>query len=748
MNSRTSIDPVTSENRSLNGSTATVIEPEFEEYGSVGESSDEDEHDHFTGPPRQASVIMSDGRRVRRSITMTSINTTYRQRQDIEEGASVFSLQTRSSLRFWLSRLSRPLTFLVNTINSPGNHGLIKCVMAYFLGSLVVFIPQIADLIGQGDGKHFVATCTVYFHPSRSKGAMIQATLYAMAALAWAVFVSASSMATAIGFNSIGQRALGHVVVLVIWLCGGIGYIGYWKQRMADPTVGVASSMASMVVFFNITREGSLQLGHFNLRRTLQYFFIVLIGLTISSVVNYVLWPVSARTNLLADMAHSTSQFSHLLGLVTRRFLQQHKSESLEKDFLEAVKTNQSVFASLQKNLKESRYEYYLLGKEAEYAILAKITRCMKNLAQHLNGLKSGCDAQLNLMSECSTLYKGSEVDVVVKDPSEHDQSTTSLTSSRDQHAEDIVRTFVYHLGPPMKSLAFTTRQTLKGMPFNEQNKVNVHAQLFVNLDRALSLYDEAREAALKDMYSHHLFAVRGIDEMADREEVAASVDYFSFSLQKFVCETQELMYCLKELEIYQVNQQRRSWHFLRIWTHLAKLKDFKTFSMYSTTNPKRESKEGVRHGVYTRVKYTLWRTLHNLKKTEVRFAVKVGIGAALLAMPAMIDSTRPVFVEWRMEWGLLSFFVILNSSVGGTYSAASGRVLGSGLGALLAMFNWTLFPGNPYALAPLGAVIAAPCMWMIVSLTQNHEILTHIPRSIHRRRILSWVVSSFCRIT
>lgn len=692
------------------------IESEFEDRDIDEEWSDDDR----PNLPRKASVILRDGRRVRRSITMTSLSSQFRGGidRDCERGGSA-AIHRETRLHRYCGRVARPVTFLLDVLTTPSNRGLVKCVIAYFVASLAVFIPQISDFIGHGDGKHFVATCTVYFHPSRSMGAMIMATLYALTALMWAVFVSTASMATAIGFNGIDQRALGHTVVLIVWVCGGVGYIGYWKQRMGDPTVGVAASMASMVIFFNITREGSLQLGEFRVRKVLQYFFIVLLGLTISNVVNYFLWPVKATRNLKRDMCSSTSQFSQFLSLVTRRFLQETRSDSLESAFNQAVLSNQSVFASLQKNLSESKYEYYLLGRESEFAILARITRSMKNLAQHLNALKASCDAQLGLALSHEQLHKDTNAlnDVRIMPQQESEASTDAASSEVLRRADRLIGAFVDHLGPPMKSLAFTTKQALKEMPFGEDYKVHVPSQLFLNIDRALSLYDEARELALSDMYKNQIFtSVSGTGEMADREEIAASMDYFSFSLQEFVCETREMMYSLKELELYQSVEQSRSWNFLKFWRSWQAQKQKPSEAVAPGRRENSNVTASQHESLSARVQYNIWRFLRGFKQTEIRFAIKVGVGAALFAMPAMIDSLRPIFVEWRLEWGLLSFFIILNSSVGGTYSAGFWRVMGSTLGTALAMFNWTLFPGNRYALAPLGALIAAPCMHMIVS--------------------------------
>ncbi|CCG82470.1 Putative uncharacterized protein [Taphrina deformans PYCC 5710] len=633
---------------------------------------------------------------------MTSLRQTARPTHEAENG-----LKHRKD-----SRLGRvgglvlsPFSFLLEAVSAPRNHGLVKCVIAYFIASLAVFDPQFADLIGHGDGKHFVATCTVYFHPSRSTGSMIQATLYAIIALSWAVIVSVASMATAIGFNTVDQRGVGHAVVLVVYVFGGVGFIGYWKQRMADPTVGVAASMASMVIFFNITREGSIQLGEFSTRKVLQYFFIVVLGLAISNLVNYVLWPVSASHNLKKDMFKTTDQFSHFLSLVTRRFLQQSPSESLEKSFTDAVATNQTVFASLQRNLNESRYEYFIKGREDEYTLLAKITKSMKNLAQHLNALKASCDAQMDLVPEQSN-------------GSSHILKSTD--TAQEERTDGLVRAFIFHLGPPMKSLAYTTKQALREMPFDENYMVNLPSQLFINIDRALSLYEEARSAALDEMYQDRpRTPVHHLDEIADREEICASMDYFSYSLQEFVCETREMMYCLKELEAYHTHMPSRSWRFLLFWKSSSKRPKSRKRSAQGQVSPPTAKLLPRLAKYWEGVQLKLWKALRALRNKNLRFAMKVGGGAAIFALPAMIDSLRPIFVEWRLEWGLLSFFIILNSSVGGTYSAAFWRVTGSALGTGLAMVAWSLFPAERYALAPIGACIAAPCMWMIINPTK-----------------------------
>lgn len=135
--------------------------------------------------------------------------------------------------------------------------GVLKCSIAYFIGSLATFVPAIAALLGQQDGKHMVATITVYFHPARSKGSMVEAILCAAVAFLYAVFICFSSMAVSIFFGrTLDLIVLGHVVVLVTFCGGGLGLVGWTKQRLGHPLVNVSCSLTSLAIITVLTKEG------------------------------------------------------------------------------------------------------------------------------------------------------------------------------------------------------------------------------------------------------------------------------------------------------------------------------------------------------------------------------------------------------------------------------------------------------------------------------------------------------------
>ena len=55
------------------------------------------------------------------------------------------------------------------------------------------------------------------------------------------------------------------------------------------------------------------------------------------------------------------------------------------------------------------------------------------------------------------------------------------------------------------------------------------------------------------------------------------------------------------------------------------------------------------------RVKRSLWTLGARLQQQDMKHAFKTGMATAILAAPAFFEATRPVFVEYRGEWALIS---------------------------------------------------------------------------------------------
>lgn len=109
-----------------------------------------------------------------------------------------------------------------------------------------------------------VATVTVWFHPARTLGSMHEATILALVAFVYGAFVSFTSMGVSMFFGQQDLLVVGHAIVLVVFCGGGLGFVGWLKQKLGNPLVNVACSLASLAIIITLCKEGSVQTGDFS----------------------------------------------------------------------------------------------------------------------------------------------------------------------------------------------------------------------------------------------------------------------------------------------------------------------------------------------------------------------------------------------------------------------------------------------------------------------------------------------------
>lgn len=114
--------------------------------------------------------------------------------------------------------------------------------------------------------------------------------------------------------------------------------------------------------------------------------------------------------------------------------------------------------------------------------------------------------------------------------------------------------------------------------------------------------------------------------------------------------------------------------------------------------------------------RYKLWLALSFFRRDDIKFAIKVGIGAALYALPSFLASTRPLYQHWRGEWGLLSYMLVCAMTLGASNTTGYARFLGTCIGAVCAIAAWTASDGNPYLLAFFGWIMSLWTAYIIVA--------------------------------
>lgn len=283
-----------------------------------------------------------------------------------------------------------------------------------------------------------------------------------------------------------------------------------------------------------------------------------------------------------------------------------------------------------------------------------------------------------------------------------------------------------------MKSLAYTLKLMLDELPFSPgpNYRIAVNTEFRKSLKQAIELYSETRVEALNTLYqSEAVTKARPMAEAADVEEIAASCGYFSTCLLYFSEEMLEFVDILERLERLQ-RQRPRTWEWMKFWKGWGKKGRDEEDQLFREEDP-RTTKVNIPN-VSTKVNipnvspeaevpftYRVWKAMRVLRRDEVKFSIKVGVGAAIYALPAFIPLTRPIYSHWRGEWGLVSYMIVMSMTLGQTNNSGIMRFLGNAVGAAMAIFAWTVIGVNPYYLSAFGWIVSIPCFWIILNWKQ-----------------------------
>ncbi|EGX91397.1 60S ribosomal protein L19 [Cordyceps militaris CM01] len=659
---------------------------------------------------------------------------------------------------------------------SDQGHQVLKCTFAYVLGSLATFAPLLANFLGDRDGKHIVATLTVFFHPARTIGSMIEAILVAIAAVICANVVCVLSMTIAVlSRKQLDSVAPAHALILLMAVGGGLGFIAWVKQKLDQPLVNVAATLASIAIISMVTKDDSIQYGYFSDDRIVQVLKMLLIGITFSAAVNMLVWPVAARQILRKSIITASSTLSDRLSFVTRGFLIGSEEEVNSTEYHRVSKSYTAAYSLMTLTLREAKLEYYVIGQERIYQYDKQLVKSLDAVSQAIGGLRSALNTQFTLLREGvaaltenqdTTIADGalpspkpsgrasSLMDVVERlSVIEEAEEPRSNPNSRSDPTQDLIATFrvpsdifalfMALLGPSMKSLAYTLIEILRESPFGKDiaNDVAMSEQLRESLRDALSLYNSARSRALQEVYkSMELGRIRSEAIRADIEEVAAACGHFSFSLLAVAEAMDSYLDVLEELR-HSTETVDRSWNWLKFWQYRWKPQDA------ASEDPEREplltrTQSGIRRSALPKgipnsmkkqrdnyhwdassqssswarsLSQLILNVLRFLSREDVVFGIKIAIGAVLWAMFAFIPATRPVYQKWRGEWGLLSYMVVVGMTNGASNTTGLSRLLGTLIGAVCACAAWILSFGNAYALAIFGFFMAFGNFYLIL---------------------------------
>ncbi|KAF3914813.1 hypothetical protein ABW20_dc0103007 [Dactylellina cionopaga] len=716
---------------------------------------------------RQGTVILpGSGERVSRHVTFArqSVDGSLssdspNDDDDDREDASLIpngngsSYPGNKSLGGWQARLQVPpaVTEFVDTWKLKY---VFKCSLAYLCGSLATYIPLFAALFGKNDGKHMVATVAVYFHPARTRGSMVEATVFATIAVLYSFLVSSGTLGTAIFFHDLGKIWIGHAVILSVFCVGGLGLVGWTKLKMASPSANVSCSLAAIIIITTLTKDGAAQEGVFRITKIWQTATMVVCAVIISTTLSTLLWPSFAVKELRKSMSTSTRAFAEMLEAITKGFIDGSEEPVLQPSFKNASADHRKTFTDLAKHLHEAKFEHYLKGTEATYQLELRLVNCLQRLAQAIGGLQNAAKTQFSLLEQSD------QTDPYLSDYPELQSSFTADTAS-EEFSHNILESpvdvrpgtagsqsgvitvvtgrtlfdqFIHHLGPSMRSLAVTLKLMLDELPFGPgpEYAVHVNSHFRASLRDALSLYTEKRKVALDQLYNtQDISGRKSADLAADQEEVAASCGHFAYSLEDFGKELFNLLEILDQLEGLQELPLPRSWNWLKPWRIFFKKSNLEMGDEQqkvdrvlpqqlprglSDVKALQEEIARRENKTHNALGYRLWKALRLFRRDDIKFAFKVGVGAAIYALPSYIPFTRPIYSHYRGEWGLVSYMIVISMTLGATNTSGVYRFIGTLIGASAAIVSWAWFPEMQAALALYGWLLSFLCFVLILN--------------------------------
>lgn len=339
---------------------------------------------------------------------------------------------------------------------------------------------------------------------------MTEAALLGIGAFCYATFVGISSMAVSVYFEQQWHLIeLAYATIIIVFVGGGLGFVGWIKQRYSAPLVSVACSLASLAIITILTKENAVQVGVFSNDKIVQVMKMVIMGIICTSAVSLLVWPISARTELRDSLIKTTDSLGDMLTMITRGFLSGSETDLRSTAFQNAQSRYKTVFSQLTRSLGEAKFEHYMLGTEEEYRLEANLVLCMQKLQQSIGGLRSAATTQFSLLREARDIggsspvipkrhfpsigeitgrperfaslsaieeaaEEGSDQDADIglglstRPTFERQASVTSIYMPTVRTPSEIFSRFMLYLGPSMKSLAYTLSQTLKELPFSD----------------------------------------------------------------------------------------------------------------------------------------------------------------------------------------------------------------------------------------------------------------------------------------
>ncbi|RUP06764.1 hypothetical protein BC936DRAFT_140264, partial [Jimgerdemannia flammicorona] len=294
------------------------------------------------------------------------------------------------------NRLLDPLIAHIHkTLPQRVQRRLHKVVVAWFLTILVCLIHPIQEWVGPV--SYLATTAIVFFHPARTLGAQIEATIMGLLGTLAGMIMSWAGLAASTAYNSAhlekgdkGGRAILAAflfvsVFVVTWARGRYPrWISHHVTILIQSRFFLFGVMSAILTIFTFTK--SVDLTTFSTTSILDFARPLFLGAVLSLLVNLILWRESASQGLGRALNESLTEIRTLLDLTTSAFLLDPARLDLPNSAVDDVSARmRQALAKVLTAYGEARYEIsYGYARGTDFK---DIKKCVSRLTQHLSSL-------------------------------------------------------------------------------------------------------------------------------------------------------------------------------------------------------------------------------------------------------------------------------------------------------------------------------------------------------------------------
>ncbi|KAK8854671.1 hypothetical protein IAR55_003410 [Kwoniella newhampshirensis] len=227
-------------------------------------------------------------------------------------------------------------------------------------------------------------------------------------------------------------------------------------------------------------------------------------------------------------------------------------------------------------------------------------------------------------------------------------------------------------------------------------------------------------------------------DSLGGPNEVVFLIYFFLFTFEEFAMEMLFLVDTMQEIvdtaditawdhirSVFMRQRGRQEKKSEYLYKQLQKLVPIDPSDLQPPLFPraKRDSAGAVlvpeerMNSTWGRLKQRFWTVGTRLRQPDMRYAIKTGVGGAILAAPAYTEWGRPIFLQYRGEWALIAYLAAMSQTVGQTNFLSLARVGGTIVGGTVAIVFTRIAHEDNIVLPILGFFFSIPCFYVITQM-------------------------------